>query len=184
MTYSVQQDLDRLLHATAAERAALARGRIPRSVVQRHQYLQAGPIERLVHTLRGQRHRPAPPALRAVHGQVFTRRTWNYSYGDVYELWSQILVVPAGVESLDLEEAAHGWLDLFGKLGERVLRGVATVYVVRFPTVRRGLAPHVDAVVAIEVAEGEARLEERPPAFPPPPEPFLSGQAADEGTLS
>lgn len=184
MARAIQQDLDQLLYATADERCALAQGNIPRSVVRRHEYLQARPLERLVQAISGPRQKLGPPRLRATQGRIFTRRTWNYSYGDVFELWSEIRVDIASPGGPCREEVSPQWLHLFGRLGERVLSGVATVYVVRFSTSQRLLAPHVDCVVAIEATDADACLVERRPAHGPPPELYMGGQPADKGILS
>jgi hypothetical protein len=181
---TIQQELDRLLRVLSVEREQLQQGTIPPSVLRRHKYLRTNLLRRVVAAVRQPLHESSRPELRTMRGSITTRRSWNDSYGDVYELWSEISVNSAPTASPDRASIGPEWLNLFEKLGQRVISGIANVYVVRFPTTREFLAPHVDVVVAVEALDREACLEARSTVVAPPSEPYKGGQPADHGIRS
>lgn len=184
MVANIQQDLDGLIGVSSDERSELQQGIIPPAVLRRHEYLKVNLAQRVMDAVRQPMQESSRPELRTMRGRITTRRTWNYSYGDVYELWSEISVDSTPTASPYREFVDPEWLNLFGKLGQSVISGIATVYVVRFPTTRKSLVPHVEVVVAVEAINDEARLDERSTVVAPPSEPYMGGQPADRENLS
>lgn len=107
------------------------------------------------------------PALRVVEGIATTVRTWQYGYGDCYQLW-------AALEFADSDQS----VDLHMKLGSYVISGWARVYIATIPSRKLGLAPHFEAPIALELGD-DSELVQREPGKPPPEEPLRVDVPAD-----
>jgi hypothetical protein len=103
--------------------------------------------------------------VRVVEGEVRTRRSWSFTYGEVYRL---IAEVHLGAEVHQVPE-----------LGEHLLSGPVRVFLLIIPSLEPPLAPACEKVVAIELHTG-ALVGLRPPTIAPPDEPYRARAPADE----
>jgi hypothetical protein len=110
----------------------------------------------------------ARPPLRILEGSVKTIRTWEYGYGDCYHLWT----------ALEFIGQAETPVCLFENLGSRTISGWARVFLATVPSRKRGLAPHYETPIAIEIRE-DTTFVEREPRKPPPEDPLRVNVPAD-----
>ena len=108
------------------------------------------------------------PALRVLEGSVETIRTWQYSYGECYELWT----------ALRFAGEAREEICLFQELGSHTITGWARLFLATVPTRKRGLAPWYETPVALEIAD-DTTFVFREPGKAPPVEPLRVNVPAD-----